>query len=114
MEGLDTFAAFAATYGSVDDAEADYEAIKSLYYDEHLVDTFDAAVICQGRQGQGQDRQEARAATAPGRLGRRRTRTGDRICASPCSQQSPSGPASCGAPESAPAWGHSPGTRPAG
>lgn len=30
MEGLDTFAAFAATYGSLDDAEADYEAIKSL------------------------------------------------------------------------------------
>jgi hypothetical protein len=30
MQGFDTFAAFAATYGSLDDAEADYEAIKSL------------------------------------------------------------------------------------
>ena len=37
MEGLDTFAAFAATYDSLDAAEADYEAIKSLYYDEHMV-----------------------------------------------------------------------------
>jgi len=51
MEGLDTFAAFAATYGSQDAAEADYQAIKSLYYDEHLVDTFDAAVIAKNDKG---------------------------------------------------------------
>ena len=51
MEGLDTFAAFAATYGSLKDAETDYEAIKSLYYDEHLVDTFDAAVIAKNDKG---------------------------------------------------------------
>lgn len=51
MDGLDTFAAFAATYGSLDDAEADYEAIKSLYYDEHVVDTFDAAVISKDDKG---------------------------------------------------------------
>jgi uncharacterized membrane protein len=51
MEGLDTFAAFAATYRSLDDAEADYEAIKSLYYDEGLIDTFDAAVIAKDDKG---------------------------------------------------------------
>ena len=34
MEGLDTFA---ATYDSLDAAEADYKAIKSLYYDKHMV-----------------------------------------------------------------------------
>lgn len=51
MEGLDTFAAFAATYDSLDAAEADYEAIKSLYYDEHMVDTFDAAVIAKNDKG---------------------------------------------------------------
>src|SRR5690349_5837918 len=51
MEGLDTFAAFAATYRSLDDAEADYEAMKSLYYDEGLIDTFDAAVIAKDDKG---------------------------------------------------------------
>ncbi len=51
MEGLDTFAAFAAIYGSLDDAEADYEAIKSLYYEGGLIDTFDAAVIAKDDKG---------------------------------------------------------------
>jgi uncharacterized membrane protein len=51
MEGLDTFAAFAATYGSLEDAEADYEALKSLYYDEGIIDTFDAAVIAKDEKG---------------------------------------------------------------
>lgn len=51
MEGLDTFAAFAATYDSLDTAEADYEAIKSLYYDAGIIDTFDAAVIAKNDKG---------------------------------------------------------------
>lgn len=51
MEGLDTFAVFAATYGSVEDAEKDYEAIKSLYYDANAVDTFDAAIIAKDEKG---------------------------------------------------------------
>jgi len=50
-EGLDTFAAFAATYGSLDDAEADHEAIKSRYYEGGLIDTFDAAVITRDDKG---------------------------------------------------------------
>ena len=51
MEGLDTFAAFAATYDSLADAEADYDAVKSLYYDDGIVDTFDAAIIEKDDKG---------------------------------------------------------------
>ncbi len=51
MEGLDTFAAFAATYDSLADAEADYEAIKALYYDDGIIDTFDAAIIEKDEHG---------------------------------------------------------------
>lgn len=51
MEGLDTFGVFAATYASLEDAENDYEAIKSLYYDENIVDTFDAAIIAKDDRG---------------------------------------------------------------
>ncbi len=43
MQGLDTFAAFGATYGSVEDAEADYDA--------GIIDTFDAAVIAKTDKG---------------------------------------------------------------
>jgi uncharacterized membrane protein len=45
MAEYDTFIALAATYGSVDTAKGDYEALKSLYYDLGLIDTFDAAVL---------------------------------------------------------------------
>lgn len=51
MEGLDTFAAFAATYNSLEDAEKDYEAIKSLYYDDDILDTFDAAILEKDDKG---------------------------------------------------------------
>lgn len=51
MQGFDTFAVFAATYATREDAEADYDAIKDLYYAEGLVDTFDAAVV--GRDDKG-------------------------------------------------------------
>ena len=39
------YVTFAATYPTLADAEADYDAVKSLYYDLDLVDTFDAAII---------------------------------------------------------------------
>ena len=45
MSNYDTFILYAAEYGSLADAEADYEAVKALYYELELVDTFDAAVI---------------------------------------------------------------------
>ena len=42
---IDTFMVFAGVYGDVDDAVADYEAIKDLHTEAGLIDAFDAAVI---------------------------------------------------------------------
>ncbi len=47
----DTYAAFAATYRTLEEAEGDYEAVKALYYDLGLVDTFDAAVVSRSSDG---------------------------------------------------------------
>jgi uncharacterized membrane protein len=43
--------AFAGTYGSVEAAETDYQAVKDLYYGLGLMDTFDAAVITKKENG---------------------------------------------------------------
>ena len=51
MHGLDTYAAFAATYASLEEAETDYESIKGLYYAEGMIDTFDAAIIAKDEHG---------------------------------------------------------------
>lgn len=51
MQGLDTFIAFAASYRDVDDAEQDYEAVKALYYDDQVIDTFDAAIVAKDEKG---------------------------------------------------------------
>ncbi len=48
---LDTFAVLAAQYDDLADAEADYEYVKSLYYQLGLIDTFDAAVIERDEKG---------------------------------------------------------------
>jgi len=50
-EGYDAFSAFAATYARVEDAEADYEAVKALQDEEGVLTTFDAAVL--SRDGSG-------------------------------------------------------------
>ena len=42
---IDTFIAFVGVYDDVDDAEADYEAIKDLHTEAGLIDAYDAAVI---------------------------------------------------------------------
>ena len=42
---VDTFVAYAAVYDRVDDALADYEAIKDLHTEVQLIDAYDAAVI---------------------------------------------------------------------
>lgn len=42
---------YAGSYDSVDAAEADYDAVKSLYYDLKMMDTFDAAVIEKNERG---------------------------------------------------------------
>jgi len=48
---LDTLALLAAQYDDLADAEADYEYVKSLYYQLGLIDTFDAAVIARDEKG---------------------------------------------------------------
>ena len=47
----DTLYIAAASYGSVDAAVADYEAIKLLYYEVKASDDFDAAVIARNEKG---------------------------------------------------------------
>jgi uncharacterized membrane protein len=48
---LDTLVVFGASYGSEDDAVADYEAVKDFYEQSGLIDTYDAAVISRHTDG---------------------------------------------------------------
>ena len=41
----DTFILFTGTYPNVEDAVHDFEAVKGLYHDLKIIDTFDAAVL---------------------------------------------------------------------
>lgn len=45
MSNYDTFTFYAGTYPDVETAEQDYQAVKDLYYELGLMDTFDAAVV---------------------------------------------------------------------
>ena len=51
MANYDTFILFGAVYGTVEAAELDYEAVKSLYYDWQLIDNFDAAIVAKNSDG---------------------------------------------------------------
>jgi uncharacterized membrane protein len=51
MSEKDTVLVLAAAYDDVDAAEADYEAIKALYYDVKTSHDFDAAVIDRDESG---------------------------------------------------------------
>ena len=51
MADYDTFMVYAGVYPDVDTAEADYQAVKDLYYGTDLIDTFDAAVIGKKENG---------------------------------------------------------------
>jgi len=51
MTDYDTFMVYAGVYADVDTAEADYQAVKDLYYSTDLIDTFDAAVIGKKENG---------------------------------------------------------------
>ena len=42
---IDTFIAYVGVYGSAEDAEADYQAVKELHTELGLIDAYDAAVI---------------------------------------------------------------------
>ena len=48
---LDTFVVLAASYDSEDDAVADYEAVKDIYTESGLIDTYDAAVVSRHEDG---------------------------------------------------------------
>jgi uncharacterized membrane protein len=42
---IDTLIAYVGVYGSVEDAEADYQLVKDLHVEAGLIDSYDAAVI---------------------------------------------------------------------
>ena len=48
---------YAGEYENVDDAKADLEVLKELHR-EHVVGTYDAAVVDENRRRQGQDRRQ--------------------------------------------------------
>src|SRR3954452_14018907 len=50
-EKPDALYVMAASYDSVDEAVADYEAVKALYYEVKASDEFDAAVIAKNDEG---------------------------------------------------------------
>src|SRR6185437_10405414 len=51
MSEPDTLLVMAASYDDLDEAEADYEAVKALYYDVKSSHDFDAAVIQRDEEG---------------------------------------------------------------
>ncbi|MCC5951977.1 MAG: DUF1269 domain-containing protein [Acidimicrobiia bacterium] len=48
---LDTFFLFAAQYDDESDAIADYDAVRALYLDLGIIDTYDAAVVSRHADG---------------------------------------------------------------
>ena len=48
---IDTFIAFVGVYDNVSDADADYALVKDLHTKEHLIDSYDAAVIQRRADG---------------------------------------------------------------
>jgi uncharacterized membrane protein len=51
MSEKDTLLVMAASYNDLADAEADYEAIKALYYEVETSHDFDAAVVARDQDG---------------------------------------------------------------
>lgn len=48
---IDTFFVFTGVYGSLDDAIADYDAVKDLHVELGLIDAYDAAVVARRDDG---------------------------------------------------------------
>ena len=67
MSNPDTLFVLAASYDTVADAEADYQAVKALYRDIHTSHDFDAAVITRNEDGRLKvvKKHEQPTATAP-------------------------------------------------
>ena len=53
---LDTYVVLANQYATESDALADYEAVRKLYTDAGLIDTYDAAVLTRKPNGKGRFR----------------------------------------------------------
>jgi uncharacterized membrane protein len=51
MADYDTYMLFGAVYTSQDAAQLDYDAVKALYYEWNLMDTFDAAIVSKRKDG---------------------------------------------------------------
>jgi uncharacterized membrane protein len=51
MADYDTYVFYAGVYPDVDTAEQDYQAVKDMYYETNLIDTFDAAVVGKKESG---------------------------------------------------------------
>ena len=51
MAGHEKLVLFGARYDSAEAAERDYDAVKSLYYDMKIIDTFDAAILNKDENG---------------------------------------------------------------
>jgi uncharacterized membrane protein len=51
MSDYDTYVFYAGIYPDIDTAEQDYQAVKDLYYETNLIDTFDAAVVGKKESG---------------------------------------------------------------
>jgi uncharacterized membrane protein len=67
--GLDTFTLIAAQYGLEEDALADYEAVRDVYDDLDLIDTYDAAVITKDEKGKVHIVEKVEEPTRQGALG---------------------------------------------
>jgi len=48
---LDTYMVLASQYSNEEDAVADYHAVRNLYTDLGIIDTFDAAVLTRDDHG---------------------------------------------------------------
>jgi uncharacterized membrane protein len=48
---VDTFMVYVGVYGSISDAESDYELVKDLHTEANLIDAYDAAVIERRNDG---------------------------------------------------------------
>ena len=66
MSEKDTLVVLGASYDSVSDAEADYEAVKALYADAGVGHDFDAAVLERGADGKVKISKKHEASTRHG------------------------------------------------
>ena len=101
---IDTFIAYVGVYGSADDAEADYQAVKELHTELGLIDAYDAAVIVHEGGHKVRHRPASGACSAPVSASRR-------VSSSHCSRSPPSVPPRWWVPGAAPSSARWPGTR---